>query len=147
MPEFSPAEGALTDGAPLEVRLDDNDLRVLDALLAPMRAWTSPRFYGLENIPAEGPVLLVANHNLLGFVDAPLLVPEVLRVRGRLIRGLAETGEYTFLITEHDMNVVFDLADRIVVMHRGRLLAQGTPEQIRSDRAVREAYLGEEESA
>lgn len=90
MPESAPTGAVLTDGAPLEVRLDDNDLRMLDTLLAPLRAWTSPRFYGLENIPAEGPVLLVANHNLLGLIDAPLLMPEVLRTRGRLIRGLAE---------------------------------------------------------
>ncbi|MBH0775164.1 lysophospholipid acyltransferase family protein [Nocardia bovistercoris] len=90
MPESSPAEVILTDGAPLDVALDDTDIRVLETLLAPLRAWTSPRFYGLENIPAEGPVLLVGNHNLLGIIDAPLLLPEVLRARGRLIRGLAE---------------------------------------------------------
>ncbi|MFI9510267.1 lysophospholipid acyltransferase family protein [Nocardia sp. NPDC052566] len=80
----------LSDGAPLSVSLTDTDVRVLDTLLAPLRAWTSPRFYGLENIPADGPVLLVGNHNLMGGIDAPLLLPEVLRRRGRLIRGLAE---------------------------------------------------------
>jgi 1-acyl-sn-glycerol-3-phosphate acyltransferase len=80
----------LSDGAPLSVSLNDTDLRVLDTLLAPLRAWTSPKFYGLENIPADGPVLLVGNHNLMGGIDAPLLLPEVLRRRGRLIRGLAE---------------------------------------------------------
>ncbi|WP_228783736.1 lysophospholipid acyltransferase family protein [Nocardia cyriacigeorgica] len=80
----------LSDGAPLSVSLSETDLRVIETLLAPLRAWTSPRFYGLENIPAEGPVLLVGNHNLLGGIDAPLLLPEVLRRRGRLIRGLAE---------------------------------------------------------
>ncbi|MBF6382932.1 lysophospholipid acyltransferase family protein [Nocardia farcinica] len=90
MPESSPAEAVLTDGAPLQVRLADTDIRILETLLAPLRAWTSPRFYGLNNIPAEGPVLLVGNHNLLGAIDAPLLLPEVLRHRGRLIRGLAE---------------------------------------------------------
>ncbi|WP_054814173.1 lysophospholipid acyltransferase family protein [Nocardia arizonensis] len=90
MPDSSPAEVILSDGAPLEVSLGDTDIRLLEALLAPMRAWTSPRFHGLENIPAEGPVLLVGNHNLLGVIDAPLLLPEVLRTRGRLIRGLAE---------------------------------------------------------
>ncbi|WP_051022766.1 lysophospholipid acyltransferase family protein [Nocardia pneumoniae] len=84
------ADPVLSDGAPLSVSLTDTDLRVIDTLLAPLRAWTSPRFYGLENIPAEGPVLLVGNHNLLGGIDAPLLLPEVLRRRGRLIRGLAE---------------------------------------------------------
>ncbi|WP_378732120.1 lysophospholipid acyltransferase family protein [Nocardia brasiliensis] len=83
-------EPGLSDGAPLVVSLTDSDLRVIEALLAPLRAWTSPRFYGLENIPADGPVLLVGNHNLMGGIDAPLLLPEVLRRRGRLIRGLAE---------------------------------------------------------
>lgn len=80
----------LSDGAPLSVDLSDRDLRVLEAALSPVRAWTGPRFFGLENIPRTGPVLLVANHNLLGLIDAPLLLPEVLRTRGRLIRGLAE---------------------------------------------------------
>ncbi|MGW1741834.1 lysophospholipid acyltransferase family protein [Nocardia sp. NPDC001965] len=80
----------LSDGAPASVALSSTDLRLLEAALAPLRAWSSPRFFGLDNIPAEGPVLLVANHNLLGLIDAPLLLPEVLRTRGRLIRGLAE---------------------------------------------------------
>ncbi|MGO4613489.1 lysophospholipid acyltransferase family protein [Nocardia sp. 2YAB30] len=84
------ADPVLSDGAPLSVSLTDTDLRVLDTLLAPLRAWTSPRFYGLENLPVDGPVLLVGNHNLMGGIDAPLLLPEVLRRRGRLIRGLAE---------------------------------------------------------
>ncbi|MGV9822834.1 lysophospholipid acyltransferase family protein [Nocardia xishanensis] len=90
MLESSPTAAVLTDGAPLEVRLDETDIRLIEALLAPLRAWTSPRFYGLDNIPADGPVLLVGNHNLMGGIDAPLLMPEVLRRRGRLIRGLAE---------------------------------------------------------
>ncbi|OQS13704.1 acyltransferase [Nocardia donostiensis] len=88
--EIAPRAPVLTDGAPLTVSLNDADLWVLDAMLAPIRTWASPRYYGLENIPAEGPVLLVGNHNLLGGFDAPLLLPEVLRRRGRLIRGLAE---------------------------------------------------------
>jgi len=59
-----------------------------------------------------------------------------------LIRELqAETGK-TFLITEHDLAVVFSLAERILVMHQGRLLAQGTPAQVQDDREVRQAYLG-----
>ncbi|WP_083874453.1 lysophospholipid acyltransferase family protein [Nocardia paucivorans] len=83
-------DAVLSDGAPLDVRLDEADLRILETVLAPIRAWTSPRFYGLDNIPDSGPVLLVANHNLLGGIDAPLLLPEVYRRRGRVIRGLAE---------------------------------------------------------
>ncbi|MEU4313655.1 lysophospholipid acyltransferase family protein [Nocardia sp. NPDC024068] len=85
-----PDRPGLSDGAPLSVRLGPVDLRVFEAALAPLRAWSDPRFFGLDNIPDSGPVLLVANHNLLGLIDAPLLMPEVLRSRGRLIRGLAE---------------------------------------------------------
>ncbi|UGT42407.1 acyltransferase family protein [Nocardia yamanashiensis] len=80
----------LTDGAPLHVDLTDTDRRVIDLLTAPQRAWFSPRFYGLDNLPAEGPVLLVGNHTLAGGTDAPLLAHEILVKRDRLVRGLAE---------------------------------------------------------
>ena len=49
------------------------------------------------------------------------------------------------LFTEHDMDVVFAHADRILVMNRGRLIAEGTPAEVRDNRAVREIYLGAEE--
>jgi branched-chain amino acid transport system ATP-binding protein len=48
----------------------------------------------------------------------------------------------TIVIVEHDMDVVFRLADRISVLHEGRVLAEGTPEQMRGDRTVNEVYLG-----
>ncbi|RJO75261.1 acyltransferase family protein [Nocardia panacis] len=86
----SDTTSSLSDGAPLSISLTEPELRLLEAALAPLRAWTSPRFLGMEHIPAEGPVLLVGNHNLMGGIDAPLLFPEVLRRRGRLVRGLAE---------------------------------------------------------
>jgi branched-chain amino acid transport system ATP-binding protein len=69
------------------------------------------------------------------------------RERGQmleLIRGLATARETTFVIIEHDMELVFDLSDWIVVMHRGRVLAEGTPEEIQANREVQEIYLGEE---
>jgi branched-chain amino acid transport system ATP-binding protein len=59
-----------------------------------------------------------------------------------LIRRLTEGR--TLLIVEHDMSVVFGLADRISVLVYGQIIASGTPEQIRGDPKVREAYLGEE---
>lgn len=59
-----------------------------------------------------------------------------------LIRTLSQ-GK-TFVIVEHDMGVVFDLADRISVLVYGQIIASDTPDRIRGDEAVREAYLGSE---
>ena len=57
-----------------------------------------------------------------------------------LIRRVSEGR--TLLMIEHDLGVVFDLADRISVLAEGRVIASGSPEQIRADPAVRGAYLG-----
>ncbi|GAB6273096.1 MAG: ABC transporter ATP-binding protein [Smithellaceae bacterium] len=58
-----------------------------------------------------------------------------------LIRKLTE-GK-TVVIIEHDMDVVFSLADRITVLHYGKILASGTPDEIRVNRDVKDAYLGD----
>ncbi|MFQ5853225.1 MAG: ABC transporter ATP-binding protein [Candidatus Binatia bacterium] len=60
-----------------------------------------------------------------------------------LIRRLTEAK--TAVIIEHDMDVVFSLADRITVLHMGEILAVGPPEEIRENQAVKDAYLGEME--
>ena len=57
-----------------------------------------------------------------------------------LIAGLDRS--LTLLIVEHDMDVVFRLADRITVLHEGRAIAEGTPDAIRGDRQVHDVYLG-----
>ncbi|MET3844404.1 ABC transporter ATP-binding protein [Bradyrhizobium sp. OAE829] len=59
-----------------------------------------------------------------------------------LIRRLTE--DRTLLIVEHDMSVVFGLADRISVLVYGQIIASGSPEEIRGNPKVKEAYLGEE---
>ena len=60
-----------------------------------------------------------------------------------LIRRLHRESNYTIVLIEHDMRVVFHLADYITVLDQGRMLAQGTPQEIAASEAVQAAYLGE----
>jgi branched-chain amino acid transport system ATP-binding protein len=59
-----------------------------------------------------------------------------------LIRSLHRERNYTIVLIEHDMRVVFNLADHITVLDRGSLLAEGTPKEIAASEAVQAAYLG-----
>lgn len=59
----------------------------------------------------------------------------------RLIRELARDS--AILLIEHDIELVMDISDRVVVMHQGRKLAEGAPEMVQADEAVQKAYLGE----
>ncbi|QCS43079.1 ABC transporter ATP-binding protein [Natrinema versiforme] len=61
-----------------------------------------------------------------------------------LIRELNRDIEATFIVTEHDMDVVTDISDRIVVLAEGAVLADGEPQTVLSDERVTEAYLGSE---
>jgi len=61
-----------------------------------------------------------------------------------LIKSLSTEREVTFTIVEHDMDVVFSLSERIIVMNRGKIIADGEPAQIRENKEVRDVYLGEE---
>ncbi len=61
----------------------------------------------------------------------------------QLIRGLHKNGKLTIVLIEHDMRVVFHLADRITVLDQGSFLAEGTPPEIAANQAVQTAYLGQ----
>ncbi len=65
----------------------------------------------------------------------------------RLIRQLWERDKMTVIFVEHDMGMVFEIAQRITVLHLGEVLAEGTPAEIAADERVQAAYLGTEVAA
>jgi len=93
-------------------------------------------------------IALAARPKLL-FLDEPTAgMNPVERVKIlQNIRQLSNEEEVTFVIVEHDMDVVFSLSERVIVLHRGEIIGDGPPEQIKADPHVREVYLGEEVAA
>ncbi|HKM60919.1 MAG TPA: branched-chain amino acid ABC transporter ATP-binding protein/permease [Acidisphaera sp.] len=83
---------------------------------------------------ATGPNVLLLDEPLAGMSPAERVTTRA------LIRELAQSR--TLVIVEHDMDAVFELAERITVLYDGRLLADGAPEQISRDQSVQDAYLG-----
>ncbi|HYK98480.1 MAG TPA: ABC transporter ATP-binding protein [Candidatus Acidoferrales bacterium] len=83
---------------------------------------------------ARAPRLLLLDEPTAGMSPA-----ETARISG-LIDALERT--LTIVVVEHDMDVVFRLADRITVLHEGRVIADGTPAEVRADTQVTEVYLG-----
>ncbi len=82
---------------------------------------------------AVRPKILLLDEPTAGMSPAETL--EMVRLIERLPRSL------TMLIVEHDMDVVFNLADRITVLHYGQIISEGTPTEIRADPTVQEIYL------
>ena len=70
--------------------------------------------------------------------------PDETRATMGLVKRLAETRGLTILFCEHDMDVVFNVAQSIMVMHHGSTIIQGKPEEVRRNKEVQDAYLGEE---
>ena len=62
----------------------------------------------------------------------------------QLAAGLARSSKIAVLFTEHDMDVVYRHADRVIVLAEGNLIAQGSPAEVRANAQVRRVYLGEE---
>jgi branched-chain amino acid transport system ATP-binding protein len=60
-----------------------------------------------------------------------------------LIGRMAREKDLTLIFTEHDMDVVFSISQKILVMHQGQIIARGSPEEIREDSKVLEVYFGE----
>jgi branched-chain amino acid transport system ATP-binding protein len=88
-------------------------------------------------------VALAAEPDLL-LMDEPTagMSPEETNSTVSLIEEVKEEFGLTFVLVEHDMEIVFNVSDRIVVLNRGRVIAEGTPEEIRGNEDVQAAYLG-----
>jgi branched-chain amino acid transport system ATP-binding protein len=88
--------------------------------------------------------MAVAQEPELLLLDEPTqgLAPEDTAATVAVIRQVARERKLTIILVEHDMDVVFDLADRISVLHFGRLVADGTPAEVRASAEVQKAYLG-----
>jgi branched-chain amino acid transport system ATP-binding protein len=88
--------------------------------------------------------LALATAPRLLLLDEPTagMTPGETRDATALIRRIAEERALTVLLIEHDMSVVMGISDRVAVLHFGEKIAEGTPEQIRNDPRVIDAYLG-----
>ncbi|MGG5823387.1 ABC transporter ATP-binding protein [Falsiroseomonas sp. HW251] len=88
-------------------------------------------------------IALAASPRLL-LMDEPTagMAPRERAALMRLAAAIARDAGIGVLFTEHDMDAVFAHADRILVLVRGSIIAQGTPEQVRADEEVRRVYLG-----
>ncbi|GAA1896325.1 ABC transporter ATP-binding protein [Streptomyces sodiiphilus] len=89
-------------------------------------------------VAGRGPRLMLLDEPMAG------VAAEEVGELGEVIRSLHRDEGRTLLMVEHHMDVVLDLAERIVVLNHGTLLADGTPEAVMADPEVQRAYLGEE---
>ncbi len=90
--------------------------------------------------------IALGNEPELLILDEPTagMSPEETLAALDLIKQLAHMRKLTILFCEHDMDIVFAIAQSIMVMHQGRTIIQGNPEEVRSNKEVQEAYLGGE---
>ncbi len=122
------------------------------------RAWETLEFFEIDHLAEEyAGTLSGGQRKLLELARALSTDPEILLLDEPMagvnpslerklldrIHDLREEG-YSFLLVEHDMDVIMEHCEHVVVMHQGEVLAEGTPEAIQSNEAVIEAYLGGE---
>jgi branched-chain amino acid transport system ATP-binding protein len=90
-------------------------------------------------------VALAAQPRLL-LMDEPTagMAPAERRGLMSLVKEISKEKNLSVLFTEHDMDVIFGYADRVIVLAEGELIAQGAPAEVRADARVRRVYLGEE---
>lgn len=118
----------------VEIALATVGLAERSELPAHVLAYGEKRRLEIGMALATGPNVLLLDEPLAGMSPAE-------RISTRAL--INEIGrDRTLVIVEHDMDAIFELAERITVLYEGRLLAEGTPDDIQRDQAVQDAYLG-----
>jgi branched-chain amino acid transport system ATP-binding protein len=120
------------------------------------RVWDTLEFFEIEHLAQEeAGNLSGGQRKLLEMARALLTDPDMLlldepfagvnpSLERRLLEHVHELREegYTFLLVEHDMDLIMNNCEHVIVMHQGRILTEGTPDEIRQNEEVIEAYLG-----
>ena len=123
--------------------------------------WDTLEFFNIDHLADEyAENLSGGQRKLLELARVLLTDPDVLlldepfagvnpSLEERLLEHLHDLREqgYTFLIVEHDMDLIMNNCEHVIVMHQGRVLTEGTPAEVKSDQRVLEAYLGGEVDA
>jgi branched-chain amino acid transport system ATP-binding protein len=103
-------------------------------------AYGEQRLVGVALALATEPTMLLLDEPVSGMNESET------QTVVKLLRSIRQRG-ITILLVEHDMRMVMEVSDRILVLNYGRLIAEGPPDAIRSDAAVIEAYLGQGSAA
>lgn len=129
------------------VNREVNEILDLIGLAAEAGTTASALSHGDERVLEVG--IAMASRPKLLFLDEPTAgMNPVERVQIlENIRRLSDQGRTTFVIVEHDMDIVFSLSQRIIVLHYGEIIGDGTADEIKNNPRVREVYLGEEVTA
>lgn len=121
------------------------------------RAWETLEFFEIDHLAHEyAGSLSGGQRKLLEMARALTTDPEMILLDEPLagvnptleekilsqLHDLRDQG-YTFLLVEHDMNVIMNNCEHVIVMHQGRVLAEGTPDEIQANEQVIDAYLGD----
>lgn len=126
------------------VRREVNEILEMIGLVSEARTPASALSHGDQRVLEVG-IALAAKPKLV-FLDEPTAGMNPLE-RVRIldnVRQLSDLGKTSFVIVEHDMDVVFSLSQRVIVLHHGEVIGDGSTEEIRNNPRVREVYLGEE---